>query len=68
MVTTTIEKSVGNENHTENRQLMERPVDVKVGFFGKLAGSRLGRWAAQYAEYQLETRYRNAVRAADNSN
>jgi hypothetical protein len=68
MVTTTIAKSVDNENHVETRRLLEGPDKVNAGFFSKLAGSRLGRWAEQYAEYQLETRYRNDVLAADKSN
>jgi hypothetical protein len=68
MVTTTIEKSVDNENYVETRRLVEGPEKVKACFFSKLAGSWLTRWAERYAEYLLETRYRDEVRAADNSN
>jgi hypothetical protein len=68
MVTTTIEKTVDNENYAENRRLLEGPANVKAGFFSRLAGSRLSRWAEQYAEYQLETRYRDHDLAANSSN
>jgi hypothetical protein len=68
MVTTTIEKSVDNENHVETRRLVEGPDKVNEGFFSRLAGSWLGRWAERYAENLLETRYRDHVLAGDDSN
>jgi hypothetical protein len=68
MVATTIEKPVHNENPDVIRRLVEQPGKVRAGLFGKLAGSRLGRWAKRYAEYQLETRYRHYVSAVDNPN
>jgi hypothetical protein len=62
MATITIEKQVERDNNDEIRRLLDGPDTIKSDFFSKLAGSRLGRWAEQYADYQLETRYRNAVR------
>jgi hypothetical protein len=59
---TTIEKPEHNENADVMRRLVDRPDKLKAGFFGKLTGSWLGRWAERYADYQLETRYRNDVR------
>lgn len=62
MVTTTIEKQVDRDKNDDIRWLVAEPDTIKRGFFSKLAGNRLGRWAERYAEYQLETRYRNDVR------
>lgn len=62
MATITIDKPVERDNSDEIRRLVDGPDPIKIGFFGKLADSRLGRWAEQYAEYQLKTRYRNDVR------
>ena len=62
MATITIEKPVENGKNDEIRRLVDGPDTIKRGFFNKLVGSKLGRWAEQYAEYQLGTRYRNAVR------
>jgi hypothetical protein len=62
MAKLTIEKPELSVNSGAIRRLVQQPDKIKAGFFSKLAGSRLGRWAERYAEYQLETRYRNEVR------
>jgi hypothetical protein len=62
MATVTIENPVESGKYDDIRRMVDGPDIIKRGFFSKLAGSRLGRWAEQYAEYQLETRYRNDVR------